>query len=209
MFVRPKSFARQMACLKMLGYQGLSLREAMPYIKGEKQGKVVVITFDDGFRNVFETAAPILRQYGFTATNFIVSNQIGGSNVWDQSLGIVETPCMDIAQLKEWLRMGHEIGSHTLDHAHLNRVPDDEAERQINESRAALEHLLDTRIESFAYPFGEESALHRRLVRDAGYRWAVTVERGNAWKGDDLYGLPRKTIRRSDTLLHFLRRVLA
>src|SRR5690606_3573030 len=177
MFVRPSAFARQMAWLKLLGYQGVSLRQAIPYIQGEKKGKVVAITFDDGFTNVLETAAPILAHHGFTATSFIVANQIGGTNVWDQPLGIVKTPCMNAQQLASWLKMGHEIGSHTLDHVQLNRVTDEEAEKQIAQSKRLLESILDEEVTSFAYPYGEESLLHRRMVRDAGYSWAATVER--------------------------------
>lgn len=197
-----------MACLQMFGYRGVSLREAIPYIREEKRGKVVAITFDDGFSNVFETAAPILKRYGFTATSFIVANQIGGTNKWDQPLGIAKTPCMDTAQLKAWLGMGHEIGSHTLDHANLNRVPDVEAKRQIEESRIVLESLLDTKVTSFAYPYGEESSIHRHMVRNAGYSWAVTVERNRAKHGDDPFGLPRATVRRSDSVLQLLKNVL-
>lgn len=208
MFVHPDTFHRQMTWLKRLGYQGLSLREAVPYIAGSKKGRVVALTFDDGFTNVLNAAAPILQHYGFTATNFIVANQVGGSNVWDQPLGIVHTPCMDVAQLQRWIALGHEVGAHTLDHVRLDQAPDKEAFRQIGQSRDALKSLLATDITSFAYPYGRETAVHRAMAREAGYSWAVTTERGNAGLGDDPFGLPRKTIRRSDILLKFLARVL-
>ena len=203
MFVRPASFARQMAWLKLLGYKGLSLREAAPYIGGEKKGKVAAITFDDGSTNVFETAAPILARHGFTATNFIVANQIGGTNAWDHHLGIVETPCMDAGQIRSWVEMGHEIGSHTLDHVHLNAVTDEEARRQISRSRQVLEDLTGTEVTSFAYPHGEQSSRHRHMVEEAGYSCAGIVKRRRSNRNDDPFGLPRITVRRSDTLLQF------
>lgn len=86
MVVHPEAFRRQMEWLKKLGIQGVSLREAMPYIRGEKAGKVAAITFDDSYANVHENALPVLQEFGFTATNFVVANQIGGSNVWDAPL---------------------------------------------------------------------------------------------------------------------------
>ena len=206
MFVRPKSFARQMSFLKMLGYQGLSLREAIPYIRGEKHGKVAAITFDDGFTNNFENAAPILQTHGFTATNFIVVNQIGGSNLWDQPLGIVKTQCMNHSQISSWLDMGHEIGSHTLDHVNLCRVDDDQALKQIADSRAALEERFGTSIVSFAYPYGQEAPQHRIMAEKAGYSFAVVVKSRQS-NNYDLFGMPRATVKRSDTLVHFLKRL--
>lgn len=208
MFVRPNSFARQMAYLKLLGYRGLSLRDAMPYIMGHQKGKVAVITFDGGFVNVFDVAAPILKAYDFTATSFVVSNQIAGRNEWDLPLGIVETDCMDLAQIKSWMKMGHEIGSHTLDHVRLSQMTNREAERQIAQSKQDLEAQLGTEIVSFAYPYGDEFPLLRRMVQEAGYSWATTVERGRVDENTDPFGLTRSTIKRSDTLLHFTRRLL-
>lgn len=208
MFVHPASFARQMMWLKQLGYHGLSLREAMPYIKGDRKGRVVALTFDDGFTNVLDAAAPVLQRHGFTATSFIVANQVGGENLWDQPLGVVPTPCMSRVHLQRWLALGHEVGSHTLDHEQLNRLPDRESLRQVGDSREALKSLLGVDITSFAYPNGREAPAHRAMVRDAGYSFAVTTERRSARRGDDPFGLPRKTIRWSDTVLQFLARAL-
>src|SRR5690554_840479 len=80
--VHPAAFRRQMNWLRRLGYKGLSMRELLPYVRGEKHGKVVGITFDDGYRNVYRNALPVLRHNGFTATNYFVVQQLGGGNVW-------------------------------------------------------------------------------------------------------------------------------
>lgn len=207
MFVHPKSFERQMALLNSLGFTGLSLRDAMPYIRGEKHGRVAAVTFDDGAENNLEIASPILKKYGFTATNYIVSNYIGASNSWDRHLGISETPCMDESRIRRWLADGHEIGSHTQDHVALNHVSEEDARRQIAESRVQLADMFGVNISSVAFPYGEHSQIHRDFAREAGYSWAVTIEKRNAKAIDDPYGLPRRTIRRDDTLLHFLRKI--
>ena len=61
--VSPRNFKFQMWVLKLLGYKGLSLKELKPYLDGKKSGKVVGITFDDGYQNILLNAAPILKKY--------------------------------------------------------------------------------------------------------------------------------------------------
>ncbi|MEN3432659.1 polysaccharide deacetylase family protein [Brucella melitensis] len=207
LLVHPDRFRSQMRWLKRLGYQGLSLRDAMPYIKGEKTGKVAVITFDDGYLNVLENAGPVLAEYGFTATNYFVANQVGGSNVWDQPIGVPKTPCMSVAQLREWADLGHEVGAHTLDHVALSKVPEDEARRQIAQSKTVLEDMLGTQVTNFCYPYGDNTPLHREMVREAGYETATTTVRARARPTDDPFGIPRIYVRRRDLWPKFVVRL--
>ncbi|MFC4625686.1 polysaccharide deacetylase family protein [Daeguia caeni] len=208
MTVHPKRFRSQMAWLKRLGYQGLSLRDALPYLYGGKQGKVAVITFDDGFENVFRTALPILQEFGFTATNYFVVNQLGGYNQWDQKIGVPRASCMSIAEMREWAELGHEVGSHTLDHVHLPQQSEADATMQIRESRERLEDILGQEVISFAYPYGGENASLRKIVAEAGYRNATTTEKRRATSSDDPFGIPRLTVRRNDSWLQFLHKLL-
>ncbi|WP_420961832.1 polysaccharide deacetylase family protein [Brucella sp. IR073] len=208
MTVHPDRFRSQMRWLKRLGYKGLSLRDALPYIEGRERGKVAVITFDDGFRNVYENALPVLQELGFTATNFFVSNQVGRRNEWDIPIGIAPAPCMSAPQLREWAALGHEVGAHTLDHVHLPDAPFDEAKRQIAGSREALQDILGGPVTAFAYPYGDENARLRKAVREAGFTHALTTERRKTRPEDDPFGLPRLTIRRNDTAVHFLKKCL-
>lgn len=207
LFVHPKRFASQMKWLKRLGYQGMSVRDAMPYLKGDKKGKVVVLTFDDGFLNVLENAAPVLAEHGFTATNYFVSNQVGGSNAWDKAIGIPETSCMSLSQMREWAELGHEVGAHTLDHVNLNDTSDKEAFRQIAESKYRLEDMLGAAVTNFCYPYGANKEIHRAMVREAGFLSAVTTTPARARLHDDVYGIPRIYIRRNHTLPEFLYRI--
>ena len=75
--VSPTTFSRQMFALNLLGYQGKSMGDLLPYINGEKHGKVFGITFDDGYENNLRCALPILKRYGFSSTCYIVANQVG------------------------------------------------------------------------------------------------------------------------------------
>ncbi|MBO9133812.1 polysaccharide deacetylase family protein [Rhizobium sp. B230/85] len=208
MAVHPDDFRRQMHLLKRFGFQGLSLREALPYVNGKKKGKVVAITFDDSYANVHENALPVLRDCGFTATNFVVANQIGGRNEWDIPLGVPPSACMNLAQLREWTALGNEIGSHTMDHARLPDLSAEDAWNQIFLSRVALEDTIDDEVSSFCFPYGDERSLHRQLAIEAGYSVATTTWRRRAGKCDDPFGLPRLTIRHNDSWLHFLKKCL-
>ncbi len=206
MIVHPDRFRQQMAWLKRLGYRGLSVRDALPYIYGKKQGKIAVITFDDGFENVFRNALPVLQEFGFTATNYFVANQIGGFNLWDQKIGVARATCMSVAELREWAELGHEVGSHTLDHILLPDASEKDAIAQIHQSRTRIEDVLGGEVTSFAYPYGGENAATRKIVEAAGYTNATTTEKRRARPTDDPFGIPRLTIRRNDMLFQFLRK---
>lgn len=207
LFVHPKRFASQMRWLKRLGYQGLSMRDAWPYIKGEKTGKIVVITFDDGFLNVLENAAPVLQECGFTATNYFVANQIGGSNIWDAAIGIPKVDCMSVSQMREWANLGQEVGAHTLDHVNLNEVSDDEARRQIAGSKTKLEDMLGLEVPHFCYPYGAHKPVHGAMAEEAGFLSGVSTMPGQTRLGVDPFEIPRIYIRRNHTWPEFLYRV--
>ena len=205
--VHPDRFAKQMQWLKRLGYQGLSMRDARPYLEGKKQGKVAVITFDDGYLNVYQYAMPVLDRLGFTATNYFVANQIGGCNAWDLPKGSVEIKCMNKEQLLDWAAHGHEVGAHTLDHVFLPDASPAEAERQIAGSKTALEAITGTEVSNFCYPHGGEGAELRKIAQKAGFVHATTTQRGFARPGDDPFGLPRRFIRRTDNSLLFVKKL--
>lgn len=206
--VHPKRFASQMRWLKRLGYTGLSLAELGPYLRGEKTGKVVGITFDDGYQNVHDNALPLLTELGFSSTNFIVTGEIDGENHWAQATGSPQAKLMDVASIQNWVAAGQEIGSHTVSHIRVAEVGATVAQQQLIQSKQDLEHLLQQEITSFCYPYGNCSTEAAQWVKAAGYHQAVTTARGLAGPADDLWTLPRVNILRSTHLLHFLRKVL-
>ncbi|CAJ49844.1 polysaccharide deacetylase family protein [Bordetella avium] len=206
--VHPASFRRQMTWMRRFGYRGLSMRDLMPYLRGEKTGKVFGVTFDDGYRNVLENAAPVLQELGFTGTNYFVAHQLDGGNVWDIEKGIPYSGLMSAAEMRQWHDAGNEVGSHTLDHVHLPQVSLEEARRQIRLSKDTLEQVLGAPVTAFCYPYGDHSPEHRAMVREAGYDNATLTVRGLASAADDPFGLPRVTVSRSTHLLQFLQKTL-
>lgn len=208
LIVHPADFRRQMTWLRRFGYRGLSMRDLMPYVKGERQGKVVGITFDDGYRNVYQNALPVLAGQGFTATNYFVARQLDGGNVWDHEKGIAHSELMSLDEMRAWATAGMEVGSHTLDHPHLPKLSPELADYQIKQSRQELQQAIGADVTAFCYPYGHETPELRAMVRNAGYLNATTTQGGLANASDDIYGLPRVTVARSTNILRFLQKCM-
>jgi len=200
LYVPPRAFARQMALLQRLGYRGLSLSALMPYLNGELDGKVVGITFDDGYLNNLNNALPVLKRHGFSSTCYIVSQRIGRTNEWDRGAGIAQTPLMDVAQLRQWLAGGQELGAHTRHHVHLPQLDAANCIDEIARCKTELETLTDAPVRHFCYPYGEFMPEHSAMVSMAGFHSATTTQRGRCRSGDDLMQLPRVPVMRSTTL---------
>lgn len=199
--VHPGIFRRHMGWLAALGFRGLSMRDLMPYLAGQKTGKVFGLTFDDGFENVLRHAQPVLLKHGFTATNFFVAGHTGRWNFWDADKGVPASRLMNRHEMIEWATAGHEIGAHTLDHADLTQLEYRDAWSQISRSRFLLEDLIGGRIGAFCYPYGAYRSEHAAMARLAGFDSAVTTKRGRVQQGMDLWQLPRISVVRSTNFL--------
>jgi peptidoglycan/xylan/chitin deacetylase (PgdA/CDA1 family) len=197
-----------MRWLKAFGYQGLSICDLQPYITGQKSGRVFGLTFDDGYLNVLQNAAPLLGEFGFTATNYFVSGQIGGCNQWDVTRGIPKLPLMNVQEMREWVTNGHEAGAHTVSHQPLTDLPHDMAQKEITDCRKVIEDTVGTSVTAFCYPHGAQNSDIRSLVKNAGYTSATTTKTGRARASDDRFALPRITVRRMDSGFKVLVRCL-
>ena len=207
--VPPRRFKFQMWMLKILGYQGLSIRELKPYLDGDKNGKVVGITFDDGYQNILLNAAPILKKYNFSATCFIVSQRIGTSNTWDFDKGITQSPLMTESDINKWLNLGMDIGAHTKTHVDLTKVSEKSAQREISDCKTELEKIFKIPITDFCYPFGHFNKLLANITKKSGYLSASSMMRGRTNSQTDRFELPRIPINHR-TLAHlFLVKILS
>jgi peptidoglycan/xylan/chitin deacetylase (PgdA/CDA1 family) len=204
LYVRTGAFGRQMLLLKMLGYQGLSMSAAMPYLRGEKTGRVVAITFDDGYYDTFDQALPVLNTFGFSATCYVVSKRIGEHNDWDAAELNVQKKLMTAAQIKGWHAAGMEVGAHSRTHPRLSKCSDEELVKEIAGSKADLEELTGTPVTQFCYPYGDLDERVANAVRNAGFAAATTVQRGRALPSDDLMYLRRILVTGSNMMHLFL-----
>jgi len=206
--VPPKRFKFQMWMLKMLGYRGLSLKELQPYLDGDKQGKVVGITFDDGYQNNLIYAAPIMIKYNFSATCYIVSENIGSSNSWDLNHNITQRPLMTEGEIHQWISLGMDIGAHTKTHVDLTSISEHEATEEIVECKEYLEKIFNVEVSDFCYPFGRFNELICNIVKNAGYISATSMLRGKAKFQSNRFQLPRIPINHR-TLPHlFLTKII-
>lgn len=206
--VSPNNFMIQMWLLKMLGFKGLSMRDLMPYIEGEKTGKVVGITFDDGYQNNLINAANILKKYKFTSTCYLVSQRIGLSNIWDINKGITQRPLMTKLEIREWLNMGQDIGAHSQTHANLDDLSEEKSYEEIFDCKKDLEHDFKLSIKDFCYPFGRFNREIEHLVHEAGFVSATTMARGRVKTQSNRLLLPRVHVT-NRTLPHlFLAKIL-
>jgi len=208
LWVSPSSFATQMQWLARLGYTGLSMSELMPYLCGEKKGKVVGITLDDGYQSNLLHALPILKNMGFSATCYVVSGKLGQHNEWDEALGMAQAALMGVEEMRTWVDAGMEVGSHTCSHADLNQISLAEARQELLESKSDLENLLQKPVTQFCYPYGHFSPEHESLVSQSGYVAATTTHRGRACTTDRMTALPRVPVVRSTYSPQFLLKVL-
>jgi peptidoglycan/xylan/chitin deacetylase (PgdA/CDA1 family) len=179
LYVRPEVLVRQLDEFHQAGFISCTPAQA---IAGERSDgnpvRRVVLTFDDGFRNVFQNALEPLAQKQFHAIQFLVVNCIGKLNEWDLRDGEVAEPLMDAAQVREWLAAGHRIGSHSLSHPRLTRLSLRDASEEISGSKKKLEDSFGVAVEDFCYPFGDWNEAVRDLVMEAGYRTACTTDYG-------------------------------
>ena len=200
LYVSPAAFARQMALLKLLGYQGMSMTDLQPYLRGEKSGKVVGITFDDGYLNNLTNALPALQKQGFTSTCYVVDGLLGQTNVWDAQIGIAQTPLMTAEQLLQWQTGGQEVGAHTQEHVDLLTISELAAWKQIANSKPVLQNLLDKPVNHFCYPYGKFDKRHEVMAKQAHYETATTTVRGRVNASTNMLTLPRVSVLRSTSL---------
>jgi peptidoglycan/xylan/chitin deacetylase (PgdA/CDA1 family) len=202
--VSPPSFARQMAILRGLGFGGVSMRDLEPWLRGERDDRVVAITFDDGYLNNLQHALPVLVKNGFTATCYAVSNAFGGWNQWDAQKGVPRKALMDQSEFKQWIDAGMDVGAHTRNHRDLMLLDGASAMDEIAGSKHELEAALGSPVRHFCYPYGHFNDAHRLMVEQAGFLSATTVRRGRVLPGDDPFALPRVLVAQATHWAHFI-----
>ena len=190
LYVSRPLFQRQLAGLRAAGFStgayGVPVDELHAPRRAAKKsaarlgnpGKRIVLTFDDGFSNVFKHGMEPLARHGFRAIEFLVGNLLGGVNEWEIREGEAREQLMDAGQVREWIAAGHEIGSHTLTHPFLTRISPARAREEVLASKKLLEDKFGVAIRHFCYPYGDWNPAVRDLVIEAGYATACTTEFG-------------------------------
>jgi peptidoglycan/xylan/chitin deacetylase (PgdA/CDA1 family) len=165
--IHPDIFKKQLAWLHKHNFRVISLVDLAENIRkgGELPEKGLVLTFDDGFQSLYDYAFPILSQYGFRATVFLVPGYCGKTNDWPgQPESIHRWPLLDWDQIIQMDTAGIEFGAHTVTHVRLDEQSNESIEKEILESKRMIEAVLGHGINSFAYPYGRLDERIKQLV---------------------------------------------
>lgn len=189
----PSIFAQQMDFLKANGFSTVRIEDALNYIAaGGPPKRYVVLTFDDGYRDFYTEAYPLLRRCGFTATVFLISAATGS-----QRLQFKDSGCLTWSEVRELRANGIGIGSHSVSHGELRFMSAREVDYEVGRSKEAIEQAIGEPIDSFSYPFAFPEpdrafvARLERILRERGYKNGVSTIIGTAKRGDNPFFLPR------------------
>lgn len=200
--VSTESFERQMRFLKNHRYRVLPLEEVGRLIREKKRipARTVAITFDDGYRDTYMFAYPILKKYGLPAAVFLITQEVDRRNKSGRR------DRLNWQEVREMQDSGLiTFGSHCLGPEPLiNFRSQDEVRRQIFDSKKVLEERLRVPVNAFSYPEGRFNPAIRSMVIEAGYRLAVATSPGRRFPNDDAFALKRLRISAtSDNLFVF------
>ena len=196
--VTVENFALQMESLKRSGRPVVHLSELVRRLRAhEPLGGSIAITFDDGYRDNYTNAFPILKTYGFPATIFVTTDVIGSAD----KRGFLH---LTVQEMKEMEASGLiDIEPHSKAHPRLAGIDTDIAREEIKGSKLAVESLLGKRAALFAYPYGSYNERVQSIVEECGFDAATTVEEGTVSAATDPYRLPRNSIDSSTSLAQF------
>lgn len=180
-------------------YNPISLETAAQHIQDGTSlpSRAIVVTFDDGYRDNYENAYPIVKKYNIPATVFLTTGFVGTGELpaWERGHYAGEKPLMlSWKQVREMSDSGISFGSHTLTHPFLTRIPRRQVLKEIHVSKDLIEQQIGKPVRTFAYPSGDFDSEVKGIVREAGYSAAVTTVSGCNGAYDDVCALRRNLI---------------
>jgi peptidoglycan/xylan/chitin deacetylase (PgdA/CDA1 family) len=234
----PSVFRQQMRFLADHGYRTISLDQMVELLspslarsgahpgqsdgRGVRdEGRLVALTFDDGFRNFYTEAFPVLQQHGFTAAVFLATAFIGlerrhfradrGYRSSSPQLlnPSTSTDCLTWSEVRELHKAGIQFGSHTVNHPKLVELDWRDIKSEISNSKSEIEQQLAEPVTGFCYPYAfpqaDRSFVHvfSELLGETGYTCCATTELGRVRPGDDVYRLKRLPANSFDDLPFF------
>lgn len=210
MCVSAPEFRMQLRLLERWGFTSITFHDYHLFLKGELNlpKKPVIITFDDGYKDVFTHAFPLLQEFGMKAVIFAIGSRTVSSNLWDKDSDLPPAELMSEHELLELHAAGHEIGSHSVNHVALPMLPKETMWDELSRSRMLLEILLNAPVHSFAYPYGLLNDQVKKLAAEAGYLSGCGVYTGPAQFGDDPFDIRRILIRGTTGRIGFALRLL-
>lgn len=206
----PAAFSDQIKYLYENNYTVIPLDDIERYLTStgsilqENDKKYVVITFDDGFRDFYKEAFPVLQKYSFTATVFLPTSFIG-----EKRSKFKEIECLNWGEVRELYSRNIFFGSHTVNHPELRHLKKVEIEDELQKSKEIIEDKLGSRIKSFSYPFAfpeedKDFVIYlKSVLLKCGYKNGVSTIIGTTHTQDDILFLTRVPVNSSDDMFLF------
>ena len=198
----PAVFSLHMEYLYKNNYRILNLDETVVLLKKREpvRDKYAVITFDDGFRDFYTEAFPLLHRYEFKATVFLPTAYIGKKRV-----GFNGIQCLSWDEVRDLRLKGIDFGSHTVSHPQLHVLGKKEIEHEITHSKTIIENNLGCPIESFSYPFAfPEDSVFKNYIRGflekCGYKYGVSTRIGTTHRNDNFFSMKRIPVNSHDDI---------
>ena len=207
--VTPFAFAQQMAWLREEGWQVLPLKEALIRLeKGSLPERAAAITFDDGYRDNYEEAFPILSRFGFPATVFPVTGFVLGESEHRRYRGRTPSvPYLTPSHVREMKSGGIDFGGHTHTHPLLPTLSPEAAHDEIMKAKKLLEEWTGEESTLFAYPNGAYRKEHFRILNDLGYEAAFSVRPGANRRETLRWEIRRTEVSGRDSLGDFIQKM--
>jgi peptidoglycan/xylan/chitin deacetylase (PgdA/CDA1 family) len=205
------SFRSQIKFLDRWGFTAITFEDYRLYLNGELNlpQKPVIITFDDGYEDIYTHVLPTMREFGMKGVLFIIGDRKIKTSAWDTPLGIPPLQLLNDRQIVELHSSGFEIGSHSLSHPQLPIISHESAWEEISQSRMRLEILVNAPVKTFAYPYGLTNESIKKMVSDAGYDFGCGTYTGPPAFGQDHFEIRRMLMSGGMTMSKFAFRMLA
>jgi len=197
LYVSPDNFREQMAYLQDQGFTSITISEFTLVLinGGDLPAKPVVITFDDGDASIYENAFPIMKEIGFVGVVYLTGNRL-------YSDGFLQPE-----QITELTAAGWQVGSQGMTHQDLTTLPEENLRHELLQSRLDFEEILETRVTTFAYPFGSMDGTIANKLQEYGYYSAVGLGESSKHTWGSIYYLSRIEVQGSDSLNDFSARL--
>ena len=209
--VSPLQFAEHVRTLAEVGMRAVDIKAFVAWLKGtsELPDGSFLLTFDDGFRSVRQYALPVLEQYRWPATVFLVTDLIGKRDEWtrrDNPDGVTYS-LLDADEIRDMAQRGVSFHSHTCSHPRLTAIDDASVADELVRSRLTLRQSFGFESDFLAYPFGHVDARIEDAANAAGFSAAFSTQPGFNRKGVNRFRIRRLAVFGTDTPPMLLRKM--